>query len=86
VKENRDGEKRARRSEGTKATPTKQNKNDERSLCKFFANSRFPPPPRPNLPVPFCRGNLPALDENGIVKQHLQMDEIYIYLEETVDI
>jgi hypothetical protein len=45
VKENRDGEKRARRNEGKKATPTKQNKNDERSLCKLFANSRFSPPP-----------------------------------------
>jgi hypothetical protein len=44
VRENRDGEKRARRNEGRKATPTKQNKINERSLCKFFANSRPPPP------------------------------------------
>jgi hypothetical protein len=38
----------------------------------LFANSLQIPvsqnPPPHNLPVPFCRGNLPALDENDIKK------------------
>jgi hypothetical protein len=66
VKENRDGQKKGatQRREKTNAHKTKT-----KMMNALFANSlQIPvtPPLPPHLPVPFCRGNLPALDENGI--------------------
>jgi hypothetical protein len=49
----------------------------------LFANSlQIPvssPPPPPHLPVPFCCGNLPALDENGIKNNIYRWMKKYIY-------
>ncbi len=45
----------------------------------LFANSLQIPVPHPHLPVPFCRGNLPALDENGIKKNIYRWMKNYVY-------
>ncbi len=62
--------------------------NKTKMINALFANSLQIPvsqnPPPHNLPVPFCRGNLPALDENDIKKT--STDGWKIYIEQSVDI
>jgi hypothetical protein len=61
--------KQRRTKKGRDATKGENQRpqNKTKMMNALFANSlQIPVPPPPHLPVPFCRGNLPALDENGI--------------------